>query len=456
MAFTKKITIDKTKCGTADTPNYTLTVAGTYTYLRTTGNGGDVVSASGYDIAFYSDSACTTLLPFERVSWSATTGVCEFCVNIGTLAYALDTVIYIKYGFTQASDLQNKSGAWDSYFKAVYHFEDLNDSLGNHNLTDVSTSAGTGILGSGRTITTNQYLYAADSADWDILTNAVTWEGWAYYTTGDTNMTICGQNPNASYYNYMELQFTKAYFDTNTTGGNTAGNLVGATTLSITTWYKVTMTRSGSAWKLYLNGNATPDATLSNAANPADLADTFSIGRINTYGFYFRGTVDEIRISQGIARAPSYVTANYNNISSPSTFYTITENETTTTSTTTTSTSTTTTSTSSSTSTTKTTTSTTTSTTTTSTSSSTSTSTTSTSTSTSSSTTSTSTSSTTSTNTTSTSSSTSTSTTSTSTSTSSSTSTSTTTTSTSSSTSTSTTTTHAYHFLVESMVLIIR
>jgi len=96
--YSRSITIDHTKCGSANSTNFPVLVAGTYSYLATVANGGNVTSASGYDIIFTSDSAGTILLNFERASFNATTGAVEFWVKVPTVSNTADTVIYLFYG----------------------------------------------------------------------------------------------------------------------------------------------------------------------------------------------------------------------------------------------------------------------------------------------------------------------------------------------------------------------
>ena len=65
FSFVRSITIDHTKVsGGADLTDYPLCYAGTYSYLKTTGNGGDVTNSSGFDIIFAADSGGVTVLDF--------------------------------------------------------------------------------------------------------------------------------------------------------------------------------------------------------------------------------------------------------------------------------------------------------------------------------------------------------------------------------------------------------
>src|SRR5258706_14400600 len=104
--FRNSITIDHTKCGSSDSTNFPMLFSGTYTYLKTVGNGGNVTNVNGYDIIFTSDIAGTTLLDFELVNYSASTGTVEFWVRIPTLSHTTDTVIYLFYGNSSITTYQ--------------------------------------------------------------------------------------------------------------------------------------------------------------------------------------------------------------------------------------------------------------------------------------------------------------------------------------------------------------
>src|SRR5690349_18662985 len=96
-SFRRSITIDHTKVPNTDQTNFPVLISGTYSYLATTANGGDVTNANGYDIIFTSDAGGTSLLPFEQESYSASTGALNYWVQVPTVSHTTDTVIYIFY-----------------------------------------------------------------------------------------------------------------------------------------------------------------------------------------------------------------------------------------------------------------------------------------------------------------------------------------------------------------------
>ena len=108
---------------------------------------------AAFDIAFSSDSAGLTLIPFELVNYNAENGAIEFWVSVATLSHTTDTVIYMQYGGTSITDHSNKAGVWASAYKAVYHLGDgttlnLSDSSQSGNsLTNVGGTAVAGQVG---------------------------------------------------------------------------------------------------------------------------------------------------------------------------------------------------------------------------------------------------------------------------------------------------------------------
>jgi len=88
-AHRRTITVNHAKVPNTDQTSFPVLISGTYSYLATTGNGGDVTSSSGYDIIFASDAGGATPLTFERESYNSSTGAVNFWVNIPTLSHIM-------------------------------------------------------------------------------------------------------------------------------------------------------------------------------------------------------------------------------------------------------------------------------------------------------------------------------------------------------------------------------
>ena len=148
----RTITVDHTLVGASDSTNFPLAVAGTYTDLRTVGNGGSVQNSSGFDVVFTSDAGCTTLMTFEMESYSATTGAFAFWVKIPTLSHTVDTIFYMCYGDASVTTFQGgATGAvWDSNFKAVWHLPNgstLSGSDSTSNAVSLTNAGGVAAAG---------------------------------------------------------------------------------------------------------------------------------------------------------------------------------------------------------------------------------------------------------------------------------------------------------------------
>lgn len=94
---TKEIVLNESLItGSTNLTNFPVLVTYTDADLRTTGNGGDVTNANGYDIVFTTTS--DVKLDHEIESYDPVTGEIVMWVKIPTLSYNTDTNIYIYYG----------------------------------------------------------------------------------------------------------------------------------------------------------------------------------------------------------------------------------------------------------------------------------------------------------------------------------------------------------------------
>ncbi len=93
---------------------------------------------------------------------------------------------------------------------------------------------------------------------------------------------------------------------------------------SANTWYHVAMVRASGTTSFYVNG-AHYSATSGGSSTPTSPNDQFTIGALINGSNpieYFNGPIDEVRISNSV-RSADWLATEYNNQSSPSTFYTI-------------------------------------------------------------------------------------------------------------------------------------
>lgn len=81
------------------------------------------------------------------------------------------------------------------------------------------------------------------------------------------------------------------------------------TSIAIDTWYHIALVRNGNNWHLFLDGDEkameTIDYTLFSGTSPARIG---VIVAASTFVNYFNGFIDELRVSNGIARWTSNFT----------------------------------------------------------------------------------------------------------------------------------------------------
>lgn len=323
--FYRAITIDHTQVPGTDQTNFPVLIAGTYSWLATVGNGGDVTSSSGYDIVFSSDAAGTTPLAFERVVWDATTGAVEFWVKVPSVSHTVDTVVYIRYGDSAVTTEQGTpASVWDANFKSVHHYGtpsslSVADSTSNaRSVTANSATATTGKIGGGAA-TLDGSAKKIQYSDTGLPSGAGTrtieaWFNastiglgaiWAYGTSG-----VNGQTCALRFTSSSNLQIVGWGADANLGGSYSTG-----------TWYHAAVVYDGSAVSLYLNGAITSiNATALSWSTV--LNGSFYVGSQSWAGDCFSGTIDEVRVSN-VVRSADWIAASYANQSNPATFYTI-------------------------------------------------------------------------------------------------------------------------------------
>lgn len=345
--YYRAITIDHTKCGSSNSTDFPVLVAGTYTYLKTVGNGGKVESSSGYDIQFFSDSGLTTALKFERVSWGAATGTVEFWVKVPTLSASTDTVIYMAYGNAAIStDQQDAANTWSNSYVSAYHFGDgttlsVADALNSINGTNHSTTATTGKVGGGVALSgSSQYVDLGDPTGVDFGSGDYAFRVWLKPATGTlvntTRMMVLGKDSVFSARQLtIEINDGKGAgtvgaigtFAFAGGGGTYYGAHTGTNALTENVWQLVRIQRNGNAWECYINGSSVTFSTAGSSL-PQTMDATavgLNIGRRDTggaYDDYFNGSMDELFI-ESTARSSSWATSEYNNQNSPSTFYSV-------------------------------------------------------------------------------------------------------------------------------------
>jgi hypothetical protein len=325
--FHRSITIDHTQVGASDLTDFPLLVAGTFSYLATVANGGNVQNSSGFDVIFTSDSAGLTTLAFEPVLYIASTGQVVFWVKVPTVSHTVDTVIYIRYGNASiTTDRSNKTGTWDSNYLAVYHLSEssnpFNDSTSNAKNSTAGTypsqvsgnfgNAQSFVSGSSQHIDVPVILHATGSPGPPVTVSA-----WYKSSTAIVNAIFDGRSlSHIGVVLYVDASGFAHFFVNESPGSQDAA---GSTNLSDGNWhYIVGVINPGTSHMLYVDGAQIITEGTSNWGGAGS-----STGRIGGSWDpnYSTSVIQEARGSK-IDRS-SWITAEYNNQKPSSTFLTI-------------------------------------------------------------------------------------------------------------------------------------
>jgi hypothetical protein len=197
----------------------------------------------------------------------------------------------------------------------------VNDSTSNANNSTAQTwTPGSGLIDGGGVFATNTHIDFANNATYPEASD-FTMSAWIKSSqTGNLLSYIIykgdTQNEPLSFYLNNGLLMVEYYKN-----GVCDYYAKGSTDLRNGAWHHVVATRSGSSFNVYVDGiNAR--ATGADGSATFTTSTSFRIGSRNNNDLYFNGSIDEVRISN-TARSANWIKTEYNNQSSPSTFYSI-------------------------------------------------------------------------------------------------------------------------------------
>jgi hypothetical protein len=294
--------------------------------------------SNGYDIRF-TNSDGTTLLPYERESWSGGDGnpvVADFWVKVPRIYYLPtgdQNKIYIYYGKSDATDGQDVVNVWSNNYVSVYHMatgiSTENDSTSNdYDLTETGTVDQTisGKIYKARQNSSsgNNYLYKTDATDLDGL-QKMTFQGWIRDTQNDTSpRAIISKRTSASSnlsYSIFLYQNRKLYFDNgNSIGTGADARINSDTDIMANTWTMFHCVFDGSLdpasrKKIYINGALDKTGTAAMTTIP-NTSSSLRVGIMNDqYSSSWVGQLDEVRISKD-ARSAAWNKFEYYNMNS--------------------------------------------------------------------------------------------------------------------------------------------
>lgn len=320
--YRKAITVDNTKVSTTDHTNFPILVDLTDAGLQAN------AQADGDDILFTSSDG-TTKLDHEIELYTTATGRLTAWVEIPTLLDASDTVIYMYYGNSGATNQQNVTGTWNSAYLGVWHMKDgttlsLEDSTAsNYDIASASSySATAGKIDGGALQGGTSYMNIGTNDPLDGLT-AFTFDAYVYNQNGGnakalmsdwTTRQLLWRNEATNQLRLL-VEWTDATSDTS--GYSPSG-------YAANVWTKVAATYDGTTLRTYSNGVAGVTVAISGKTVKTDAgSNTLNFGGGPTGSEdYWVGRLDEYRIAN-TARSAGWIATEYNNQSATSTFYTI-------------------------------------------------------------------------------------------------------------------------------------
>ncbi len=286
----------------------------------------------------------TTELPREVVFYTAAsdTGELHFKYT-GTLSSTVDTDVYIYYGNASASDYAvtdtyGTQNVWNSNYKATWHFTEASgthyDSTSNNNDSSAVTVTTQG--------TANSKIGGADGYDGvdDVVNMSsptsldnlgpFTFSAWIYpETCGEGGYgRIINKSGILLYLDCVDAGIVDSLVLTIPHSTTNLKVISQDNTITFNAWQLVTVTWDDSLTAtnvhVYFNGSETTYQQQTNGVGTQgdDSANNFFIGNnAETAGTRtFNGQIDEMRVSS-MVRSSTWISTEYNNQSSPSTFF---------------------------------------------------------------------------------------------------------------------------------------
>jgi hypothetical protein len=331
-SYRKPISIDYTKVDGALT-NFPVLISRTDADLITKAR------SDGFDIMFTSVDGMTKLA-HERETYDSATGELVAWVEVPSVSNTANTKLWMYYGYSAATDQQNVGGTWDgSNYVAVYHLKEdpsggapqFLDSRGGFNGTATSMVAGDQSPGKiGKSINfdgTAKYISTSTGATLKGK-SSYTISAWAVVDNLGIRRTIYEEPRGGTAAARAKLSLE----DDNTFGlggrdfdgeGFTEW-AASAATVERGPWYHVAgVFNSSDTHSITLNGTKTTSVVAADSVENTVPVSAPKIGiRYDANGERWDGKIDEVRVSD-TARSDPWITAEYRNQESPSTFYAV-------------------------------------------------------------------------------------------------------------------------------------
>jgi Concanavalin A-like lectin/glucanases superfamily len=146
------------------------------------------------------------------------------------------------------------------------------------------------------------HLSIPTSTDWDFGSGDFTIEGWAYVSVSTSVANLISRRTGVDWAPFsLIINSNKFNFRASTSGSSWAVDITGNSTINDSTWHHFAFVRSGSTFKMYVDGLA-QTATGSTSSALMSSSQAIYIGANSDGTASFNGWMDDIRITKGVAR----------------------------------------------------------------------------------------------------------------------------------------------------------
>ncbi|MFN3692835.1 MAG: DUF2341 domain-containing protein [Candidatus Paceibacteria bacterium] len=289
------------------------------------------VKSDGSDIRVTTSDGVTEV-PYELVSINTGSLSGELHFKAPTISNVTNTTFYIYYGNSAASayavtDPFGRNNVWTNGYLAVYHLDEsptasapqyvgsTGSTTGTSNNMEVGDRV-TAQVGRGQSIDgTNEFIQTTFAAS--MATS--TWSVW--------------MRPNGAQSAYDGVVFSRGAVTTGLGINGTAGNLGyhwndtvatygwnGAPTYLQNQWFMAALVVNPTTATIYRFATSGSASSSNSTTHASSTINDLKFGQDDAGGRFFSGIIDEIRLSN-VARTNGWLTTEYNNQISASTFY---------------------------------------------------------------------------------------------------------------------------------------
>jgi len=295
--------------------------------VNTTLGASRIQSSNCYDVIFTSDSGGTTKIPWEVEECTQSSGAIVAWAGLSSLPASSNTNFYVSYDNSSITTAQNTGSAqacnvWDASYARVFHLGNgsamsVNDSTCNAgNLANSGLTAGSGQIDGGAVGNGSSYASGADTG-LPSGSTARTIEIWFDISSFSASHSLLQFGTPSVSHEMQEIAVTSGSID----WYGWSDDFGASHSFSPGVWYYFAGTYNGtSTATIYINNSTLGTHTQSWNTT---LNGTLYVGK-DTYGgsSALLGAEDEVRISK-VQRSTGYLTAQWNQMQTGSTFLTV-------------------------------------------------------------------------------------------------------------------------------------